>query len=57
MGAPLVKLVVALVVACLVYGCARMSADDVRDKDRQRIETARGMPGNDIPPDPADASR
>jgi len=57
MGAPLVKFLVAVIIAGTLIGCGKMSAETVRDKDRQRVEAARGMPGNDIPPDPADMAR
>lgn len=48
------KLVVAAVAVLMVLGCGRMSAETVRDKDQQRIETSKRMPGNEIPMDPAD---
>jgi hypothetical protein len=54
MGAPLIRFILAVLVTAILIGCGRMSADSVRDKDMQRIDTAKGMPGNDIPPDPAD---
>ena len=57
MGTPLIRLLVAVIIAATIIGCGKMSAEDVRDKDQQRIETAKGMPGNDIPPDPADMAR
>lgn len=57
MGAPLSKLVLAVIITATIIGCGKMSAQTVRDKDQQRIEAARGMPGNDIPPDPADTGR
>lgn len=54
MGTTLIRLVIAVLVTAVVIGCGRMSAESVRDKDQQRIDTAKGMPGNDLPPDPAD---
>lgn len=45
---------VSVAIAFLIAGCGRMSDDTVRDKDQQRIETSKGMPGNDVPLDPAD---
>jgi hypothetical protein len=57
MGAPLIRLILALAVIGLIYGCGKLSDETVRDKDSQRVETAQGMPGNDIPADPADTGR
>ena len=54
MGSSLIRFLIAVLVATALIGCGKMSADSVRDKDQQRIDTAKGMPGNDIPPDPAD---
>jgi hypothetical protein len=53
MGAAL-KVVVVLALAAIITACGRISDDTVRDKDQQRIETSKVMPGNDIPLDPAD---
>ena len=57
MGTSLIRLLVAAALVAVITGCGKMSAESVRDKDQQRIETARGMPGNDLPPDPADIAR
>ncbi len=54
MGTTLVRLLVIMLASGVLSGCGKMSADSVRDKDQQRIDTAKGMPGNDLPPDPAD---
>jgi hypothetical protein len=54
MGAALIRWLVLFLVAALLTGCGRMSDESVRDKDRQRMQVADSMPGNDIPPDPAD---
>ena len=54
MGSTL-KLLLALLVIAAIVACGRMSDDTVRDRDKQRIETAKNMPGSDIPMDPADA--
>jgi hypothetical protein len=51
------RFIIAVIIAATIIGCGKMSADSVRDKDSQRVETAKGMPGNDIPPDPADMAR
>jgi hypothetical protein len=56
MGSSL-KLFLAVLIAATIIGCGKMSADSVRDRDGQRVEAAKGMPGNDIPPDPADMAR
>jgi len=45
---------VAAGIALSMVGCGRISDETVRDKDQQRIETSKGMPGNEIPMDPAD---
>jgi hypothetical protein len=55
MGVALKKLILLLTLALIVLGCGRMSDDTVRDRDRQRADTAKRMPGNDMPMDPADA--
>ena len=57
MGTSLIRLLIAILVTATIIGCGKMSADSVRDRDRDRVETAKGMPGNDIPPDPADMAR
>jgi hypothetical protein len=42
----------------VIAGCgADISAETVRDKDKQRTEVSKKMPGNDIPMDPADRPR
>lgn len=38
----------------ILVGCGRMSDETVREKDEERIAVSKNMPGNDIPPDPAD---
>jgi len=41
--------------ASLLAGCSGdLSAGDVKAMDKKREETAKNMPGNDIPKDPAD---
>jgi hypothetical protein len=48
----------ALLVVMGFAGCGpRISADSVREKDALRKETAKQMPGEKVPLDPADASR
>ncbi len=54
MGSSLIRLLLAVLATAALIGCGRMSAESVRDKDQQRIDTAKGMPGNDIPLGPAD---
>ncbi|MDQ2986978.1 MAG: hypothetical protein M3R13_09720 [Armatimonadota bacterium] len=54
MGIALTRLLLAALVACALSGCGRMSSEAVREKDQERIETSKNMPGNDIPLDPAD---
>jgi uncharacterized lipoprotein len=49
------KLVLAVLVIVVVAACGRMSDETVRDRDKQRVETSKSMPGNDLPQDPADA--
>lgn len=54
MGVALIRLLPIALAACLLCGCGQMSSEEVRDKDQERIETSKNMPGNDIPLDPAD---
>ena len=54
MGASLVRSGLFVVALIAIAGCGRMNADAVRDKDQQREDVSKKMPGNDIPPDPAD---
>jgi hypothetical protein len=56
-GSTLVRFVLLFLIVLFVTGCGRMSAETVREKDRQRMEVSGQMPGNDVPPDPADSSR
>lgn len=46
-------LCLALVIL-LAVGCAKSQSEAVRERDQQRVETAKGMPGSEIPKDPAD---
>ncbi|MEO7453744.1 MAG: hypothetical protein ABIV13_03160 [Fimbriimonadales bacterium] len=57
MGAALVRFLLLVLVAVIAAGCGQISAETVRDKDRQRVEVSAKMPGNDVPPDPADSAR
>ncbi len=59
LGSALVRAaVVVLIAGLLVLGCGnRVTAESVRNKDEQRIETSKNMPGNDVPLDPADEGR
>ena len=41
MGTPLIRFIFAVLFTAVLIGCGKMSADSVRDKDQQRIETAR----------------
>lgn len=54
MGVALTRFLLLLVAALVCCGCGRISDETVRDKDQQRIETSKLMPGNNVPPDPAD---
>ncbi len=45
-------------VMVILAGCGpRISSESVREKDALRKETARQMPGEKVPLDPADRSR
>lgn len=52
--APMALLAAASLLALLAAGCRAGTDRTVRDRDRQRQETARTMPGNELPQDPAD---
>lgn len=45
---------VAALLLSFACGCRAGMDETVRERDRQRQETARTMPGNDLPQDPAD---
>lgn len=47
-------ILVAVALSLTTLGCQTGRDEVVRDKDRQRQETARIMQGNDVPPDHAD---
>jgi hypothetical protein len=49
-------LLVTLLAAIL--GCSQTtSAEEVKDRDNQRKEVSKNMPGSDVPVDPADGGR
>lgn len=51
------NLLISLVLA-IFAGCGpRISSESVRERDTLRRETARQMPGEKVPLDPADTSR
>lgn len=57
MGSPLALVATALLGSLglvLLAGCGTVSADQVRAKDQIRKETAKRMPGEKVPLDPAD---
>jgi|GEM_PF-4068006 len=47
-------LAAAALLLSLAGGCRASRDETVRERDRQRQEIARTMPGNDLPQDPAD---
>lgn len=48
------RLLALALVLLLGIGCAGSQSETVRERDKQRIETSKEMPGNDVPQDPAD---